>query len=72
MKVIKRLLPQITAKVDRRIFKKGIFFYENLDGEISLLRNDIIVKLILQLREAELKFDIKIEPEALGSFLIRR
>lgn len=72
MKAIRKLLPQLTAKINKKIFKKGIFFYGNLDGKISLLRDDIIVELILESKEVRLKFDIKIEPEVLGSFLIRR
>jgi len=71
MEAIRRLLGA-AGIIDKSILKQNTFFYENLNSDISLLKGVIIVKLLLKAKNAELKFDINIEPQVLGSFLNRR
>lgn len=72
MKAIRSLLSRASFVIEKKMLKEDTFFYESLTADISLLKDNIIVKLALKGEEADLKFDINIEPQVLSSFLNRR
>ncbi len=69
---IRELLSHARVIIDKKVKELEVIFYESLIGDISLHKNEIIVELRLAAKEIDLIFEIKIEPEVLGSFLTER